>query len=183
MTINRTLARRYALAVYELAAERDAVDRIRVDLERILSTIEGDATTREFFLAPVIDRYAKERVFTKAFEGRVDDVAFHTLLLLVRKHREPLLSAILEEYRAFEMAASGLEPLTIASARPLSRDELESVTKRIEKIYGRAFEARVVVNPALIGGMRITMGDRLVDGTIEGRLEELARTLEPATTP
>lgn len=183
MTVSRTLARRYAVAVYELAVERGAVERVKTDLERAAAVLQDDALTREFFLAPVVDRYAKEKVFTRAFEGRVDEIAFHMLLLLVRKHREPLLNAILEEYRALEMAARDLETLTITSARPLAQSEVKRVAERIARIYGRAFEPRVVVDPALIGGMRIAMGDRLVDGTIEGRLTELARTLEPATTP
>ena len=178
--IDRTLARRYASAVYALAAEANAVEQIGEHLTRMCDAIDADERAKQFFLAPVIDRRDKERVLTQTFEGRVDAVALHTLLLLVRKHREALLWTMLEEYRALAMHAQGVEPLTITSARPLSAQELERLKDRIEGIYGRRFIPKLVVNPDLIGGLRITMGDRRIDGTIAGRLERLARSL--ATT-
>lgn len=175
--VNRTLARRYASAVYALAAEASATERVGRQLAGICEAINADAATQQFFLAPVIDRYQKERVLSSVFEERVDPIALHTLLLLVRKHRESLLQTVLEEYRTLDMSAHGIEPLTIISARPLSAQELDQVKERVESVYGRRFVSQLVVNPALIGGLRIVMGDRRIDGTIEGRLEQLARSL------
>ncbi|HEY9086432.1 MAG TPA: ATP synthase F1 subunit delta [Candidatus Tyrphobacter sp.] len=175
--MNQTLARRYATAVYSLATEAGAVERIGKDLERIVASIDATTETKRFFVAPIINRYEKERALTKAFEGRVADVALHALLLLVRKHREALLYALLDEYRTLEMRGRGVDPLVVTSARPLSSEELASVTARVERIYGRHFETRLLVDPRLVGGMRITMGDRRIDGTIAGRLQELARIL------
>jgi F-type H+-transporting ATPase subunit delta len=181
MRVNQTLARRYATAVYSLACDTDAVERVGKDLELIVKVIEGDELTTQFFLAPTVNRYDKERALGAAFEGRVGDVALHTLLLLVRKHREALLDAVLQEYRTLEMTGRGFEPLTVSSARPLSPKELDRVKERVERIFGRRFEPRVLVDPQLIGGVRIMMGDRLIDGSIAGRLDELARTLESTT--
>lgn len=181
MTVNTTLARRYAVAVYALAVERNAVERIGADLERIASIVDLDERTKQFFLAPVISRDEKERVLAKAFDGHVDEVAFHTLLLLVRKHRETLLASILEEYRALQLAGRGVESLTIASARPLSGDALKRLVERVEAVYGKRFEPRLVVDATLVGGARLMMGDRLIDGTVAGRLDEIARQLETTT--
>ncbi len=175
--MNRTLARRYASAIYAVAADANAVDRVGDQLTRICDAIEADPSAKQFFLAPVIDRYEKERALGRAFEGRVEPVALHALLLLVRKHRERLLWTILDEYRALAMHAHGVEPLTITTARPLSAQELEGLKDRIEGIYRRRFVPHVIVDPNLIGGLRITMGDRRIDGTIAGRLEQLARSL------
>jgi F-type H+-transporting ATPase subunit delta len=173
----QTLARRYAIAVYTLAAQANAVERIGADLERIQECIERDEATKQFFFAPVVGRDEKERTLAKVFEGRVDEIALHTLLLLVRKHRERLLHPMIAEYRALEMGANGFEPLVVTSARNLSKEQFSAVVTRIERIFGKRFEARLIVDPRLVGGMRITMGDRRVDGTIAGRLEELSRTL------
>lgn len=181
MRVNQTLARRYATAVYSVACDSDSVERVGDDLECIVNVIESDEATKQFFLAPTVNRYDKERALGSAFDHRVGDVALHTLLLLVRKHREPLLGAVLKEYRALEMAGRGYEPLVVASARPLSQRELDRVKERVERIFGRRFEPRVRIDPQLIGGVRITMGDRLIDGSIAGRLDELARTLESTT--
>jgi F-type H+-transporting ATPase subunit delta len=104
-------------------------------------------------------------------------VALHTLLLLVRKRRESLLRAIVQQYDVLQMQARGAEPLTITSAKQLSQNELNQLVSRLEKIYGKTFDVTQNVDPNLIGGVRIAMGDRLIDGSVEGRLEELSRTL------
>ncbi len=174
---NETLARRYATAVFALASDGGAVSRVGDDLATIGKAIDEDALTKGFFVAPIIDRKEKERVLLAAFEGKVHDVALHTLLLLVRKRRETLLSALVAEYRKLEMQARGAEPLTVTTARELPEHDLRALVGRLERIYGKKFDAQVRVDPSLIGGVRIMMGDRRIDGTVAGRLEELARTL------
>ena len=174
---NEKLARRYATAVFSLARERDVVDRIGEDLATIASVLDSNVLTKEFFLAPIVDGQEKERALLAAFEGRVHEIALHTLLVLVRKRREALLSALVVEYRKLQLLARGVEPLTVTSARELPRDELRAIVERLERLYEKKFEVTQVVDPNLIGGVRILMGDRRVDGTVAGRLEALARTL------
>jgi F-type H+-transporting ATPase subunit delta len=174
---NETVARRYAVAIFQLATEQRAVDTVGKDLHLIADAIYEDETTKRFFLSPVIERQEKERVLTAAFEGKAHDVALHTLLLLVRKRRESLLRAIVQQYDVLQMQARGAEPLTITSAKQLSQNELNQLVSRLEKIYGKTFDVTQNVDPNLIGGVRIAMGDRLIDGSVEGRLEELSRTL------
>ena len=174
---NETLARRYATAVFALASDAGVVSRVGDDLAAILKAIDEDAVTKGFFVAPIIDRKEKERVFLATFEGKVHDVALHTLLLLVRKRRESLLSSLVAEYRKLEMHARGAEPLTVTSAKPLAEDDLQTLVGRLERIYNKKFDVHVHVDPSLIGGVRIMMGDRRIDGSVAGRLEELSRTL------
>lgn len=174
---NETLARRYATAVFSLATDAGVAGRVGDDLATIQHSIDSDATAKTFFVAPIFDRKDKERVLLATFEGKVHDVALHTLLLLVRKRRETLLPALVEEYRKLEQQARGAEPLTVTSARELPESELRSLVDRLERVYGKKFDAEVRVDPSLIGGVRITMGDRRIDGTVAGRLEELSRTL------
>lgn len=174
---NETLARRYANAVFAVAQERSTAPRVGDDLEAIAKAIDSSAQTQRFFTAPIVDRYQKEAALSKAFAGKVDDVALHALLLLVRKHRETLLGELLAQYRALQMQARGAEPLTVTSAQPLNEAELRALVERLEKIYGKKFDATANVDPSAIGGVRITMGDRRVDGTVAGRLEELTRAL------
>jgi F-type H+-transporting ATPase subunit delta len=175
--INETLARRYAVAVFSLACEDGRSDRVGDDLSAIAAAIESDALTRNFFLAPVIDRSTKERVLGEIFASRVDDVALHTLLLLVRKHREKLLTAAVSQYRKLQLAQRGAEPLTLTSAHALSPDELAAMVGRLEGLYRKKFAVEHVVDPSVIGGVRVLMGDRSVDGTVSGRLEAFAREL------
>ena len=174
---NEIAARRYATAVFQLASAAQAVQPVGRDLHALADAIYQDEATERFFLSPVIERSQKERVLASAFAGKAHDVALHTVLLLVRKRREVLLGEIVRQYDALELQARGAEPLTITSARELSGDALRTLIGRLETAYGKRFEVTQRVDPALIGGVRIMMGDRRIDGSVEGRLEELSRTL------
>ncbi len=174
---NEKLARRYATAVFALAQQPGAVTDVGRDLATISSGIDADETTEAFFLAPIVDRVEKERVLLAAFEGKTNEVALHTLLLLVRKRRESLLRELVEQYRVLERQARGAEPLTVTTAKQMSADELRALVARQERAYGNTVDASQRVDPDLIGGVRVTMGDRRIDGSVAGRLEELTREL------
>ncbi|HUA09364.1 MAG TPA: ATP synthase F1 subunit delta [Candidatus Acidoferrales bacterium] len=174
---NETLARRYAQAVFSLASDANEVERVGGELAAIASGVRNEEAVRAFYVSPVIDRASKERALMAAFGGKTGEIALHTLLLLVRKRRESLLDALVAEYRKLELAARGAEPIVVSTARELPQPELRSLIERLERIYGKRFEASVKLDPALIGGVRIAMGDRVIDGSIAGRLEELTRTL------
>lgn len=174
---NETLARRYATAVFSLASEKAAVERVGADLASVAEAMASDTATREFFIAPTVDRRMKEQTLTTALTGKLDTVALHTILLLVRKRRESLLPELLVEYRKLQAHARGAEPLTITTARDLPEAELRTMVARLEATYRTKFDVTVHQDPSLIGGVRIMMGDRRIDGTVSGRLEELARTL------
>lgn len=174
---NETLARRYATAVFALANESGNIGGVGNDLSQIVRTITTDAATAEFFISPIVQRVDKEKALLATFSGKVSDVALHTLLLLVRKRREAVLVDLLTEYRKLELASRGLEPLTVFTAQEIPDGELRSMVERLEKTYSKKFDVIVKREPALIGGVRIVMGDRRIDGSVAGRLEELTRTL------
>ena len=179
--VNRTLARRYALAASALAREQTVVERVGRELQAMDRAIGPSGLVHDFFVAPVVDRREKERVLAGAFEKSVHPIALHLLLLLVRKRREAMLGAIVEEYMALERAARGVEILTLQSARPLDRSEYARLIARLEAHYGKKFEVTELVDPSLIGGLRVTMGDRRIDATVSGRLATLARELAQPT--
>ncbi|HET9031207.1 MAG TPA: ATP synthase F1 subunit delta [Candidatus Aquilonibacter sp.] len=174
---NETLARRYADAVFQLAAQANRAERVGNDLSAVARAIGQDAATAEFFVSPVVNRGEKEKAIAGSFNGRIDEIALHTVLLLVRKRREAILDDVVAEYRKLELASRGMEPLTVVSARELPQDEVRSLVERLERVYSKKFDVTVRRDPSLIGGVRVVMGDRRIDGTVAGRLEELSRTL------
>jgi F-type H+-transporting ATPase subunit delta len=174
---NEKLSQRYAQAVFSLAGDNNAIETVGNDLSSIARAIGEDETAHAFFVAPVIERKTKEQVLMSVFDGKVNDIALHALLLLVRKRREGYLDEIVSEYRKLELARRGAEPLVFTTARELPETELRAMVARLEQLYRKTFEVTVRVDPSLIGGVRITMDDRRIDGTVAGRLEELTRAL------
>lgn len=174
---NETVARRYSTAIFELATESGKVDAVGAGLRAVLTSLEKDEEARRFFASPVVDRDVKAKAFATVLDGRVDEIARNTVLLLIRKRRTALLPAIVREYDAMALNAAGLERIEIVSARPLSDAEAGDVVARLARTYGKTFEATRRVDPALLGGFRVMMGDVSIDGSLAGRIDDLAHDL------
>jgi F-type H+-transporting ATPase subunit delta len=173
---NEALARRYATAVFQLATEDNAVDAVSHDLHTFVATLASDRDVDSFFRSPVIDRVEKSDVIAQAFD-RLNPIALHTILLLIRKRRETLAPEIVRQFDLLERAARGARTLQVTSARALSPTELDGLVAKLSGAFDTPFDVTQTVDPELIGGVRITMGDKRIDGTIAGRLDDLARML------
>ena len=173
---NETLARRYATAVFQLAQDAGKVQPVQHDLHTFVEALDRDETVRRFFRSPVVDRKEKETIVAQAF-AKLDPIALHTVLLLIRKRRESLAETIVEQFDVLEREARGAQELRVVSARPLAQNELDTLVQRLSAAYRTKFDVTQSVDPSLIGGIRISMGDRLIDGTIAGRLDDIALLL------
>ena len=174
---NETLARRYAQAIFDLAADAKRVAEVGRDLRTIWDAMAEEDTITRFFYAPVIDRAEKQKILLDAFSGKVEQIALHAILLLVRKRRERLFPEIVRQYASLEQIARGAEPLVIVSARRLPQAELDALVAKLSKTYNARFDVEQRVDPELLGGVRILMRDVAIDDTVAGKLEELGRTL------
>jgi F-type H+-transporting ATPase subunit delta len=173
---NETLARRYATAVFQLAQEANRIPEVQHDLHTFVEALNADATVRRFYRSPVVDRKEKETIVGDAF-AKLDPIALHTVLLLIRKRRENLVEEIVRQFDDLERGARGAQVLRVTSARPLPKDELDAIVRRLSESYRTSFDVTPVVDPHLIGGIRVTMGDKAADGSVAGRLDDIARLL------
>ncbi|MGH7727688.1 MAG: ATP synthase F1 subunit delta [Vulcanimicrobiaceae bacterium] len=174
---NRVVAERYARAIFSLAQEAGAVEAVGQDLDALVRLLCDEREMRRFFESPVVDRAQKATALRAAFAGRIGTIAQNALLVLVRKRRERLLAPIAVAYREQALAAAGKTTLELESAAPLLPEEVATIVARLEARLGGSYEVRQRVDPRLLGGVRISLGDRRIDATIAGRLETLAREL------
>ena len=173
---NETLARRYATAIFQLASEGGVVERVRTDLHGFVAALAADDAVRRFFVAPIVDRDEKAELIAQSFSG-LSEIALHAILLLIRKHREGLVEEIVRQYDRLEREGRGAQALRVTTARKLAPAELDALVAKLSGAYHTPFDVTETVDPGLIGGIRITMNDKRVDGTIAGRLDDLARML------
>ena len=173
---NETLARRYATAVFQLAAEANVVPEVGHDLHTFAAALAADADVNAFFRSPVVDRKEKATVIAEAFD-RLHEIALHTILVLIHKRREALAPEMVAQYDVLEREARGAQTLRVTTARPLEQAEIDAIVAKLTDAFKTPLDVTQAVDPTLIGGVRLTVGDKRIDGTISGRLDDLARML------
>lgn len=167
------VARRYANALFRAALNAHALHRIGEDLQRLNTALQEVEALRAFLYSPLIPRDRKKQRVSELFGRDLQPATLRLLELVIEKRREPLLKAIFEEFQRLREAHEGIARATIYSAVPLSHEEQEALCQRLEQSTGKQIIATFEVDPSLIGGVRVRLGDYQIDGTIRGALERL----------
>jgi F-type H+-transporting ATPase subunit delta len=181
--LKESIARRYSAALFSLAKDSHSEEAVTDEIDAFAALLAREPELRSFFLSPVVDRVEKARMLKEALHSRAGELVMNFILLLVRKRRENLLPMIGPQMHEFLDKLAGRETAALATPTPLSPDELASLTQRLSQLYDRTIVAETKVSPELIGGMVMQIGDRYVDASVSGKLEELRRhLLESADT-
>jgi F-type H+-transporting ATPase subunit delta len=167
--------RRYADAAFEIALRDNTVELWRRDLDQAALTLEERGL--EAVLAnPAIALDQRLDAAGQVF-GRLSRPVTNLVLLLVRRGRIEQLPRVAAEFRRLDDRRNGLTHATATSAAPLGADEIRAITARLEAMTGDRIALETAVDPDLLGGVVVRVGDRLIDGSVRGRLERLRNQL------
>jgi F-type H+-transporting ATPase subunit delta len=169
-------ARRYAEAVFQLAERDNALDRWRDDL-RLASEITTDERVARVMDSPMVALTERERIVEEMLGSRISKPAFNLVRMLVQRGNLELVGPIAAEYQRLLNKKLGIVTALVTSALPLTPDEDAAVRARVAQLTGTTVDVRTAVDPALIGGLTVRIGDRLIDASVRGRLERLREQL------
>jgi len=166
-----TIARPYAEALYQVASQHD-VRAWTLQLDA-LALVAGDAELRQFADSP---KATAEQVFdvtTAAAKLPLADGVQNFLREVIANGKLAALPAMVEQFHALANAAAGVADAQIFSAYPIDAGQLAGVVEALEKRFGRKLEAHVTLEPSLIGGIRVVVGDEVLDTSVKARLERM----------
>ena len=169
-------ARRYAEAAFQVAEADDAQDQWQADL-RTAAEILGMPEAAAVVNSPAVPLQQRLAVTSALLESRIAPPALRLVSLLVERGRVAILGRVSDEFTRQLNRRRGIVVATVTSALPLTPDELNDITSRVEAMAGSQVDLRTEVDPAIIGGLTIQVGDRLLDASIRGRLERLREQL------
>lgn len=173
MTAGRVLARRYARALFLAARAAGKVERAEADLVLVQDIFGQVPELRQILGGVAVPRPRQRELLRRIFAGRVDDLVLNLLLLLLDERRLRLLDQIAREFRIMADEARGIALVEVISARPLSGPAEEALRQGLERKLGRRVRMECRVDPALVGGVQVKIGDTLYDGSVRGQLERL----------
>jgi len=175
--IERTIASRYAQALFDIAQERGELERFGNEWQAVVDAINGDAQVRQVFIGRVISAHAKKELAEKSFTDNVDPVVLGLLCLIFDKSREEYLEAILDEYRRLEDEKNRVLNIKLVSAAELDASQEEALAKALGAATKKTARFEKSINPALIGGFVMTIGDTVFDGSVSGQLAKMQQQL------
>ena len=167
------IARRYASALYEEARQQSRSKPVDRDIETIDEALKASRELVGFFKSPIISRDKKKAVIDSLFGNRVDELTLQFLKLLVDKQREDIVPEVIEAYRILRDEHLGIMAATARVAQPLSGGEEKELVDTLGKMTGKSIRLSVELDPGLLGGAVVRVGDTVYDGSIRNHLELL----------
>lgn len=179
------LANVYARSLFELAESaggRDAVESTVGELEEILDLARVNSQFSEFLASPAVPSAGREESLTRIFKGRLSDLTLRFLLTLNRKRRLDHLPAIVAAVDAMAQERFGRVEIDVYTAEPISADDLRSIRERLSQAVGREAVVHPYLEPAMIGGVKLRVGDQLIDASLATQVRRLREQLAASGT-
>jgi F-type H+-transporting ATPase subunit delta len=171
------VAKRYALALFSLVREHQLLETVEEELRVVKEVFLGNEDFRAVLQSPKVSRETKKSILTNAFSS-VNPFVLNALLLLVDRHRENEIMAVVDEFSELANEARGVEVADVYSVRPLTDDERAALSASFaEKVGKKSLQIKNVVDSNILGGIKIRIGNRIYDGSLRGKLDRLERTL------
>lgn len=172
------IARRYAGALYEQAEHSSEVEAVDDDMNLIKESLVGAPELVRFFASPVISREKKSSSVKALFESRIQKLTLNFLLLMVEKGREELFPEVVRAYQSLRDSQMGVVQVTARVAKSFDEEEKEALLATLEARLGKKARLVIQVDPSLLGGIVVKIGDTVYDGSFVNQLKSLRSRLE-----
>lgn len=174
---NQAVAQRYAEALFQVASAQGTLDKVDAELASLSQLLSENKELVSFLASPIVEAEDKKQVVTQLFTGKVDAMVFNTMLLMLDKKRGEAVSALHEAFRTLFNDYRKRTKVRVVSALPMDEQEVAGIKRELAKATSREIEMEVAIDPEIIGGLVVSIGDQVIDSSLKGRLESLARTL------
>ena len=173
------IAEVYSRALFEAAKDNEALDRVHDELGEFADALDADRNLQVFLFSPYFSS-AKKRDGIDRIVSDADPRLVNFLELLAERHRMPALFRIRRSFDAMWAEENQLLPVTVTSAVELDENLVKDIGKRIEEQTGRQVELSSSVDPEVLGGLRVRVGNMVLDATVRNRLEQLRKQVAKA---
>jgi F-type H+-transporting ATPase subunit delta len=169
----------YSRSLFEVAKEHGVLDRVHDEIGEFADALNDNRNLQVFLFSPYFSSNEKRDSIDRIVDG-ADERTLNFLKLLAERHRMPALFRIRRAFDALWAKENRLLPVTVTSAVELDDQLVQDVGKRIEEQTGRRVELSSKVDPDLLGGLVVRVGNMVLDASIRNRLEQLRKQVAKA---
>ncbi|MDY7394498.1 ATP synthase F1 subunit delta [Aureibaculum sp. 2210JD6-5] len=168
---------RYAKAVLSLSLDLKNADKINDDMQSIATTIEGSKELQVMLSSPVIKTKAKKAALLSVFKN-LNKTSISLIDQLIDNKRLPILGQIAKQYILIYDLHKGAQVAKVTTAVPLTKVLEEKVLAKVKEIVGKKVNLENIIDPSIIGGFILRVGDKQFDASISGKINNLRREFE-----
>ena len=173
------IAEVYSRALFEVATEHDILDRVHDELGELADALAENRELQLFFFSPYFSSEEKKDAVDRVLEGG-DEHFVNFLKLLAERHRIPVLFRVRRAFDAMWAEEKRLLPVSVTSAVELDESLIKDIGRRIEDQTGRDVELSSSVDPDVLGGLVVRVGNMVLDASVRNRLEQLRKQVARA---
>jgi F-type H+-transporting ATPase subunit delta len=173
------IAEVYARALFEAAKDDDVLDRVHDEVGQFADALDDDRNLQVFLFSPYFSSEEKKDGIRRIVSD-ADERLLNFLELLAERHRMPALFRIRRIFDGLWAEENKLLPVTVTSATELDSGLVEEIGKRIEEQTGRRVELSSNVDPDVLGGLMVRVGNMVLDATVRNRLDQLRKQVAKA---
>jgi F-type H+-transporting ATPase subunit delta len=173
------IAEVYARALFEAAKDAGALDRVHDELNQFADALDSDRNLQVFFFSPYFSSEEKKDAVSRVVTG-ADPRTVNFLELLAERHRMPAIFRIRRQLGELWADENKLLPVSVTSAIELDEGLVEEIGKRIQEQTGRRVELSSTVDPDVLGGLVVRVGNMVLDASVRNRLERLRKQVTKA---
>jgi F-type H+-transporting ATPase subunit delta len=168
-----TIGRNYAETLLVLAKREGQQEEWGTLIESIAAAMQEDQTLRTFLESPKLAASRKIEILAKALGKRVPPVFLRFLETVIMKRRQMVIPAIASEYRALIDESEDRVHANVTVAREPAEPERDALTRQLSRLFGKRVVPHIAINPAILGGVIVKVGDTVMDGSVRRRLATL----------
>ena len=172
-----TTSKEYAQALFELSAAENGTEETLAGLDLVRGLMAESPEYRAMLASPAIPREERVRALESALRGRIPDILLGVLRMMISRGHIGALNDMARFYEELAREYRGEAVATVTSAIALDAEELETLRAGLEKKFNRKVTLRCAVDPALIGGMRVEIEGRVIDGSIRNKLDKIKEVM------
>ena len=177
--IQASLAGRYAIALFELAREEKKLDQVASDLAAVKQALADSAEFSALTTSPLVGRdEARRAIAAAAAAMRLDTITSNFLGVLARNRRLPQLPGVIRAFNTLAARHRGEITAEVTSAHELDEGQVDAIKANLRTRMGRDIAVDLNVDPAILGGLVVKIGSRMIDGSIRTKLNSLAQAMK-----
>ena len=175
---NKQLIKKYALSLYEIGKNENILDEIQKGVEVVKSLYRSSSTFRYLLLTKKIAEQDKKKILLDTLKDSCSKYVLELIFIIIDRGDIKSLSGIIDRFFITMNSESGIIPVRIITSTALGNEEMESLIQSIESKLNKKISAKNEVDPNIIGGIKLMVGNKVVDGSISHQLRKIKYTLE-----